>query len=110
MKMPRDLAVFRRRIVVVSAALIALCTAACMALLATPLIDADMTARRHMLEEFSNQPFDIDRTAADSEADGTSGLVVTGPDISWCRVAVDESGEAGAVEYLSFLFVPALFY
>lgn len=98
MKMPRDLAVFRRRIVVVSAALIALCTAACMALLATPLIDADMTARRHMLEEFSNQPFDIDRTAADSEADGTSGLVVTGPDISWCRVAVDESGEAGAVE------------
>lgn len=84
MKMPRDLAVFRRRIVVVSAALIALCTAACMALLATPLIDADMTARRHMLEEFSNQPFDIDRTAADSEADGTSGLVVTGPDISWC--------------------------
>ena len=80
------------------AALIALCTAACMALLATPLIDADMTARRHMLEEFSNQPFDIDRTAADSEADGTSGLVVTGPDISWCRVAVDESGEAGAVE------------
>ena len=98
MKMPRDLAVFRRRIVVVSAALIALCTAACMALLVTPLIDADMTARRHMLEEFSNQPFDIDRTAADSEADGTSGLVVTGPDISWCRVAVDESGEAGAVE------------
>ena len=59
MKMPRDLAAFRRRIVVVSAILIALCTAACMTLLAVPLINADMTARRHMLEEFSNQPFDI---------------------------------------------------
>ncbi len=98
MKMPRDLAAFRRRIVVVSAVLIALCTAACMTLLAVPLIRADMTARRHMLEEFSNQPFGIDRTAADSEADGTSDLVVTGPDISWSRVAVDESGEAVEVE------------
>lgn len=98
MKMPRDLAAFRRRIVVVSAVLIALCTAACMTLLAVPLIRADMTARRHMLEEFSNQPFDIDRTAADSEADGTSDLVVTGPDISWSRVAVDESDKIVAVE------------
>lgn len=98
MKMPRDLVVFRRRIVVVSAILVALCTAACMTLLAVPLIRADMTARRHMLEEFSNQPFVIERAGAGSEADGTSGLVVTGPDISWCRVAVDEPGEAVAVE------------
>ena len=37
-----------------------------------------MTARRHMLEEFSNQPFVIERAGAGSEADGTSGLVVTG--------------------------------
>lgn len=98
MKMPRDLVVFRRRIVVVSAILVALCTAACMTLLAVPLIRADMTARWHMLEEFSNQPFVIERAGAGSEADGTSGLVVTGPDISWCRVAVDEPGEAVAVE------------
>ena len=56
MKMSRDLAVFRRRIVVVSAVLVALCTAACMTLLAVPLINADMTMRRHTLEEFSNQP------------------------------------------------------
>lgn len=98
MKMPRDLAAFRRRIVVVSAVLIALCTAACMMLLAVPLIRADMTARRYMLEEFSNQPFDIERDGAGIGADGTSGLVVTGPDISWCRVAVDESGKVLAVE------------
>lgn len=96
--MPRDLAVFRRRIVAVSAVLIALCTAVCMALLAVPLINADMAARRHMLEELSNQPFDIERAAAGIGADETSGLVVTGPDISWCRVAVDESGEVVAVE------------
>lgn len=98
MKMPRDLAVFRRRIVVVSAVLVALCTAACMTLLAVPLINADMTARRHMLEEFSNRPFDIEQDGAGIEADGTSGLVVTGLDVSWRRVAVDESGEAVAVE------------
>lgn len=98
MKMPRDLAAFRRRIVVVSAVLIALCTAACMMLLAVPLIRADMTASRYMLEEFSNQPFDIERDGAGIGADGTSGLVVTGPDISWCRVAVDESGKVLAVE------------
>lgn len=64
MKMSRDLAVFRRRIVVVSAVLVALCTAACMTLLAVPLINADMTMRRHMLEEFSNQPFDVERAGA----------------------------------------------
>ena len=98
MKMPRDLAVFRRRIVVVSAILVALCTAACMTLLAVPLINADMTARRHMLEELSNQPFDIERAAAGIGAGETSGLVVTGPGVSWCRVAVDESGEVVAVE------------
>ena len=45
MKMSRDLAVFRRRIVVVSAVLVALSTAACMTLLAVPLINADMTMR-----------------------------------------------------------------
>ena len=98
MKMPRDLAEFRRRIVVVSAVLIALCTAVCMALLAAPLINADMAARRHMLEELSNQPFDIERAAAGIGAGETSGLVVTGPGVSWCRVAVDESGEVVAVE------------
>lgn len=98
MKMPRDLVVFRRRIVVVSAVLISLCTAACMMLLAAPLIDADMAARRHMLEEISNQPFDIERVDADIGADGTSGLVVTGPDVSWCRVAVDESAKMVAME------------
>lgn len=98
MKMPRDLAEFRRRIVVVSAVLVALCTAACMTLLAVPLINADMTARRHMLEELSNQPFDIERAAAGIGAGETSGLVVTGPGVSWCRVAVDESGEVVAVE------------
>lgn len=98
MKMPRDLAVFRRRIVVVSAVLIALCTAACMTLLTVPLIDADMAARRHMLEELSNQPFDIEWAAVCIGADGTSGLVVTGPDVSWCRVAVDESDKIVAVE------------
>lgn len=98
MKMPRDLAVFRRRIVVLSAVLVALCTAACMTLLAVPLIRADMTARRHMLEEFSNQPFDIERAAAGIEAHGTSGLIVAGTDISWCRVAVDESDKVLAVE------------
>lgn len=98
MKMPRDLAAFRCRIVVVSAVLIALCTAVCMALLAVPLINADMTARRHMLEEFSNQPFDVERAGAGIGAHGTSGLIVAGPDVSWCRVAVDESGEAVAVE------------
>ena len=98
MKMPRDLAEFRRRIVVVSAVLIALCTAVCMALLAAPLINADMAARRHMLEELSNQPFDIERAAAGIGAGETSGLVVAGPGVSWCRVAVDESGEVVAVE------------
>lgn len=98
MKMSRDLAVFRRRIVVVSAVLVALCTAACMTLLAVPLINADMTMRRHMLEEFSNQPFDVERAGAGIETHGTSGLIVAGADISWCRVAVDESGEAVAVE------------
>ncbi len=98
MKMPRDLAAFRRRIVVVSAVLIALCTAACMTLLAVPLINADMTMRRHILEELSNQPFDIERAAVGIGADGTSGLVVTGPDVSWCRVAVDESDKIVAVE------------
>lgn len=98
MKMPRDLAVFRRRIVVVSAVLIALCTAVCMTLLAAPLINADMAARRHMLEELSNQPFDIERAAAGIGAGETSGLVVAGPGVSWCRVAVDESGEVVAVE------------
>lgn len=98
MKMPRDLVLFRRRIVVVSAVLISLCTAACMMLLAAPLIDADMAARRHMLEEISNQPFDIERVDADIGADGTSGLVVTGPDVSWCRVASDESAKMVAVE------------
>lgn len=98
MKMPRDLVEFRRRIVVVSAVLIALCTAVCMALLAVPLINADMAARRHMLEEFSNQPFDIERAAAGIGAGETSGLVVAGPGVSWCRVAVDESGEVVAVE------------
>lgn len=98
MKMPRDLVMFRRRIVVVSAVLISLCTAACMMLLAAPLIDADMAARRHMLEEISNQPFDIERVDADIGADRTSGLVVTGPDVSWCRVAVDESAKMVAVE------------
>lgn len=98
MKMSRDLAVFRRRIVVVSAALVALCTAACMTLLAVPLINADMTMRGHMLEEFSNQPFDVERTGAGIEAHGTSGLIVAGADISWCRVAVDESDKMLAVE------------
>ena len=98
MKMPRDLAVLRCRIVVVSAVLIALCTAVCMTLLAVPLINADMTMCRHMLEELSNQPFDIERAVAGIGAVETSGLVVTGPDVSWCRVAVDESGEAVAVE------------
>ena len=98
MKMSRDLAVFRRRIVVVSAVLVALCTAACMTLLAVPLINADMTMRRHMLEEFSNQPFDVERTGAGIEAHGTSGLIVAGADISWCRVAVDESDKMLAVE------------
>lgn len=97
MKMPRDLVLFRRRIVVVSAVLISLCTAACMMLLAASLIDADMAARRHMLEEISNQPFDIERVDADIGADRTSGLVVTGPDVSWCRVAVDESAKMVAV-------------
>ena len=98
MKMPRDLAVFRRRIVSVSAVLIALCTVVCMVLLAVPLINADMAARRHMLEELSNQPFDIEQAAAGIEAGGSSGLVVTGPDASWRRVAVDDSGEVVAVE------------
>lgn len=98
MKMPRDLAAFRRRIVVVSAVLIALCTAACMTLLAVPLINADMTMRRHILEELSNQPFDIEQAGAGIGADGTSGLVVTGPDVSWCRIAVDESDKMLAVE------------
>lgn len=98
MKMPRDLVAFRRRIVAVSAVLIALCAAVCMTLLAVPLVRADMAARRHMLEELSNQPFDIERAASGIEAGGTSGLVVTGPDISWCRVAVGESGEVVAVE------------
>ncbi len=98
MKMPRDLVTFRRRIVVASAVLIALCTVACMTLLAVPLINADMTARRRMLEELSNQPFDIERVAAGIGADGTSSLVVTGPDVSWCRVAVDGSSEVAAVE------------
>lgn len=98
MKMPRDLAAFRRRIVVVSAVLIALCTAACMTLLAVPLINADMTMRRHILEELSNQPFDIEQAGAGIGADGTSGLVVAGPDVSWCRVAVDESDKMLAVE------------
>ncbi len=98
MKMSRDLAVFRRRIVVVSAVLVALCTAACMTLLAVPLINADMTMRRHMLEEFSNQPFDVERAGAGIEAHGTSGLIVAGADISWCRVAVDESDKMLAVE------------
>lgn len=99
MKMPRDLAVFRRRIVVVSAVLIALCTAACMTLLVVPLINADMTTRRHMLEEFSNQPFDIERVAAGIGADGTSGLILAGSDVSWCRIAVDESDKMLAVEH-----------
>ena len=98
MKMPRDLAVFRRRIVAVSAVFIALCTVVCMVLLAVPLINADMAARRHMLEELSNQPFDIEQAAAGIEAGGSSGLVVTGPDVSWRRVAVDDSGEVVAVE------------
>ena len=98
MKMPRDLVALRCRIVAVSAVLIALCTAVCMALLAVPLINADMAARRHVLEELSNQPFDIERAAAGIDTGGASGLVVTGPDISWCRVAVDESGEVVAVE------------
>lgn len=98
MNMPRDLAVFRRRIVAVSAVLIALCTVVCMVLLAVPLINADMAARRHMLEELSNQPFDIEQAAAGIEAGGSSGLVVTGPDVSWRRVAVDDSGEVVAVE------------
>ncbi|WP_195419895.1 histidine kinase dimerization/phospho-acceptor domain-containing protein [Collinsella sp. D33t1_170424_A12] len=98
MKMPRDLVAFRRRIVAVSAVLIALCTVVCMTLFAVPLVRADMAARRHMLEELSNQPFDIERAASGIEAGRTSGLVVTGPDISWCRVAVGESGEVVAVE------------
>lgn len=99
MTMPRDLIVFRRRIATLSAFLIALCTTACMVLLAVPLIDADMVARRHMLEELSNQPFDIEQDAAESDADQTSGVVVTGNVTSWCRVAVDELGEAVAVEF-----------
>lgn len=98
MKLSRDLAVFRRRIVVVSAVLVALCTAVCMTLLAVPLINADTTMRRHMLEELSNQPFDVERAGAGIEAHGTSDLIVAGADISWCRVAVDESDKMLAVE------------
>lgn len=98
MKMPRNLAVFRRRIVAVSAVLIALCTAACMALLAVPLIDADMAARRRMLEGLSNQPFDIERHAVGDDAGEGAHVVVADVVASWCRVAVDESGEVVAVE------------
>ena len=98
MKMPRDLTVFRRRIVAVSAVLVALCTAVCMTLLAAPLVNADIMARRHMLEELSNQPLDIERAAAGIDAGWASGLVVTGPDVSWCRFAVDASGEVVAAE------------
>ena len=79
MKKPRDLAVLRCRIVVVSAVLIALCTAVCMTLLAVPLINADMTMCRHMLEELSNQPFDIERAVAGIGAVETSGLVLPAP-------------------------------
>lgn len=98
MKMPRDLMVFRRRIVAAAACLIVLCVAACMAVLAVPLADADMMAQRRVLENLSNQPFDAAGHVMSGDEGRTSSVAVVGNVASWCRVAVDDSGELLAVD------------
>ena len=98
MKMPRDLMVFRRRIVAAAACLIVLCVAACMAMLAIPLADADMMAQRRMLENLSNQPLDAVGQEISGEEGRTSSFAVVGSVASWCRVAVGDSGELIAIE------------
>lgn len=98
MKMPRDLMVFRRRIVAAAACLIVLCVAACMAMLAIPLADAGMMAQRRTLENLSNQPFDIEGHELGGDEGKTLSVAVVGDVASWCRVAVDESGELIAIE------------
>ena len=99
MKMPRDLMVFRRRIVASAACLIVLCVAACMATLAVPLADADMMAQRRTLENLSNQPFDAVGNEISGDEGRTSSVAIVGNVASWCRVAVDDSGELIAIEH-----------
>lgn len=98
MKMPRDLMVFRRRIVASAACLIVLCVAACMATLAVPLADADMMAQRRTLENLSNQPFDAVGNEISGDEGRTSSVAIVENVASWCRVAVDESGELLAID------------
>ena len=98
MKMPRDLMVFRRRIVASAACLIVLCVAACMATLAVPLADADMMAQRRTLENLSNQPFDAVGNEIIGDEGRTSSVAIVENVASWCRVAVDESGELLAID------------
>lgn len=98
MRMPGDLKALRLRIVMLATSMIALCAMGCLSMLAVPLADADMTSRRHMLEELSNQPSSTGRhTEADDGGTSADAMVFAGVP-AWCRVAVDDLGEVIAVE------------
>lgn len=68
-----------------------------MATLAVPLVDADMMAQRRTLENLSNQPFDAVGNEISGDEGRTSSVAIVGNVASWCRVAVDESGELLAI-------------
>lgn len=98
MGMPRDLRALRCRIVALASLLIALCAAGCLALLAFPLIEADMASRRHMLEELSNYPLDTLVDAPGVAVDTSAGAFAANGVDAWCRIAVDDAGDVVGIE------------